>query len=128
MAEVNLYEKWYYTAQELVDTLPEDMKLNPNNLQMKRERQILGGMIYALSVTVWGRSRKTVRYPKTWIDALKLRWFPKWALTKWPPVIVKVRYDEVIPMLSTKQNKSSIIQIRSEVTPDMDFLMPEERE
>lgn len=35
---------------------------------------------------IWGESGKTqlIRYPATWWDAVKERWFPRWLLTRYP--------------------------------------------
>src|SRR5690242_19260424 len=35
---------------------------------------------------VWGESgeTRTIRYPATWWDALKQRWFPRWLLARYP--------------------------------------------
>ena len=40
---------------------------------------------------VWGKEKtKQFEYPTTWLDAFKLRWFPEWALERWPPSITLV--------------------------------------
>lgn len=43
---------------------------------------------------VWAedKGRQEIRYPKDWIEAFKARWFPKWALKRWP---VKMQVDVV---------------------------------
>ena len=35
---------------------------------------------------IWGESGKTqtIRYPATWWDAVKERWFPQWLLARYP--------------------------------------------
>ncbi len=112
-----LTTKWYYSAARTINTHPDNLKAE--------QSQAWDGLIQALAIMVWGKNRKTVRYPKTWIDALKLRWFPKWALKKWPPIIVKVKWDEILPLLSTK-NESSIVFVKSENRPDYDFVDDDE--
>jgi len=36
------------------------------------------------------------KWPKTWIDAFKDRWFPKWALRKWPVQFGRIDVDQRI--------------------------------
>lgn len=36
--------------------------------------------------------KEAARFPKTWWDAFKLRWFPKWALKRWPAEWEVVRF------------------------------------
>lgn len=35
-------------------------------------------------------------FPKTWIDAIKNRWFPRWALKKWPIQWEHIKVDQRI--------------------------------
>lgn len=39
-----------------------------------------------ISGYVWGERGKseTIRYPKTWREAIKERWFPRWLLRRYP--------------------------------------------
>jgi hypothetical protein len=40
---------------------------------------------------VYGRrSSQVVEYPATWLDAFKLRFFPAWALKRWPAELTRV--------------------------------------
>lgn len=43
--------------------------------------------------------REVVEYPADWWQAFRLRWFPQWALVRWPPRLkrVEVRADAVYP-------------------------------
>ena len=55
-----------------------------------------------LTYHVYGRRKiETVEYPATWWDALKLRWFPRWALRRWPAQYAKVeiRAEALFPEL-----------------------------
>lgn len=40
------------------------------------------------------RIPNSLRYPATWWDALKLRWFPAWALGRWPAQYAQ--YDAMV--------------------------------
>lgn len=45
-------------------------------------------MIARLTYEVYGRrAERTVSWPETWWDAVKQRWFPAWALKRWPVVM-----------------------------------------
>ena len=45
-------------------------------------------MIIKLRGYLWGEDlpEKTISYPADWWQALKARWFPPWALKRWPVV------------------------------------------
>jgi hypothetical protein len=36
---------------------------------------------------------QVVEYPATWWDAFKLRWFPRWALKRWPALMGSTRVE-----------------------------------
>ena len=36
------------------------------------------------------------KWPKTWWDAFKERWFPKWILSRWPVEYDRIYVDQVI--------------------------------
>jgi hypothetical protein len=44
---------------------------------------------------IWGESGKTqtIRYPATWWDAFKERWFPQWLLTRYPAAYREHKID-----------------------------------
>lgn len=50
-------------------------------------------MTVKLHAYVWSQpaGEKRVAFPSDWWEALKQRWFPRWALTRWP-----VRMREVV--------------------------------
>lgn len=45
-------------------------------------------MVASLTAAVWGRriDQKIIKYPANWVEAVKDRWFPKWAKDRWPVV------------------------------------------
>ena len=49
-------------------------------------RYDLEAMVVRLRKYVWSErlADETVRWPATWWDAFKDRWFPRWALRRWP--------------------------------------------
>jgi hypothetical protein len=49
-------------------------------------------LVLTLQAYIWCRDKKTEshEYPKTWWDAFKLRWFPAWALKRWPAQMTRV--------------------------------------
>jgi len=57
-----------------------------NDLNVDVFTDLLGDMVITLHAHVFSRrvADTTVRYPATWWDALKARWFPAWVLRRWP--------------------------------------------
>jgi hypothetical protein len=51
--------------------------------------------VASLRAFFWTRpiGRHEVRYPTTWWDAFKDRWFPKWALARWPVAWTVDRFE-----------------------------------
>jgi hypothetical protein len=37
---------------------------------------------------------KTISYPETWWDAFKERWFPRWAMARWPVTLTKIEIEK----------------------------------
>lgn len=66
-------------------------ELGPIKLRMIEE-EIGRRFVVQLQQAVASRKYdvKTVRFPADWRQAFKERWFPKWALKRWP-----VKYQEV---------------------------------
>ena len=51
-------------------------------------------MVYQLSMMVaaW-REQRILRVPANWWEHFKQRWFPKWALKRWP--VLTIAYDAI---------------------------------
>lgn len=47
---------------------------------------ILEGLVLTVERRVWARQidEQEIKYPATWWDAFKERWYPAWALLRWP--------------------------------------------
>jgi len=67
-----------YTAMAKYDVQHGNMRLMVENAADR--------MGFTISTTIYGEKVESrhVTYPTTWLDAFKLRWFPKWALERWP--------------------------------------------
>lgn len=48
--------------------------------------QFMDALVFRLTQTIWGRKvgERLVRWPADWWQAVKERWFPGWALRRWP--------------------------------------------
>ncbi len=46
----------------------------------------LDGLMVQFRKDIWSGklADESVRWPTTWWDAVKARWFPRWALRRWP--------------------------------------------
>lgn len=66
------------------------------------EDQIHGQMVHRLCLDVFGRPSKQivtfepVSYPATWWQAFKQRFFPRWALRRWPIQFTTVKRPDVV--------------------------------
>ena len=80
----------------------------PDTLELELQGPVFGyaadEMCFRLMAMVYGIDEPTVRheYPTTWWDAVKLRFFPEWALKRWPPglTVVVVERGVIYPQLS----------------------------
>ena len=70
-------------------------------------------MIVKLSATILGETLQKieVRYPADWRQAFKARWFPRWALRRWPIeyVIRTMEVQAVYPSLRHPDCKPYLI-------------------
>ena len=75
-------------SEEMIDTLA-----NPVDVDWAFEDWFTEDVTLRLKATVAGEHIETpaARYPKDWKEAVKERFFPRWALTRWP-----VRYTEKV--------------------------------
>jgi hypothetical protein len=58
-------------------------------------------IIVSVGGFIWGNEigKETIEYPSDWWQAFKKRWFPEWALKKWPVsyVVHQIKYYETYP-------------------------------
>lgn len=56
-------------------------------------------VVIELTGTIWGQKlkRHEVKYPRDWWQAVKARWFPRWARRRWP-VIYEVKGFEAVAL------------------------------
>lgn len=73
------------------------------------EDYVTGHLIYRLEAYVYGKEHIEgyVTYPKTWVDAVKQRFFPKWLLRKFPANLESspVRIIKMCPHINQKSDK-----------------------
>ena len=89
------------------------------NMQL---RAILPAHMHNLVISLSGMllgekvDTRTFSYPETWIDALKQRWFPAWALKRWPPVILThtVTTQAVYPNFKPKLDNQPYVYVLQE--------------
>lgn len=87
---VTLTKEHFGTHQHISRELLDDcgmVKFEQNN------NWILDGMLFTLHAYMWGEGLQTKVFitPRTWWDRTKERWFPKWALKRWP-----VEYEKTV--------------------------------
>ena len=93
-----LLEKIHIQACEWVDDSVIQM-LNPAQIEMHMELTARKLVVH-LDTYMMGLKEKTIsiheHWPKTWWDATKVRWFPKWALRRWPAQYNSIDIDQDI--------------------------------
>lgn len=70
-----------------------DYRLSRSDVEF-RDVSVVAGKLgeqfaFQLQWDVWSRKygRHEIRWPKTWWDAFKARWFTPWMLQRWPPAV-----------------------------------------
>lgn len=60
--------------------------LDPECIRPEVLTHYTGHLVLRLSASVWGEDlpAKIITYPADWWQAFKQRWFPGWALKRWP--------------------------------------------
>jgi hypothetical protein len=57
-------------------------------------------IVFAFNAFIAGEKLRTITYPTTWWDAVKERWFPEWALKKWPVNRTCFQIDALYPEMA----------------------------
>lgn len=76
----------------------------------------LDALLVRLRKDVWSErlGDETVRWPTTWWDAVKARWFPWWALRRWPAKYSHADFTVYrgYPDLVMPEHRSALFAIR----------------
>ncbi len=73
---------------------------------------VSGEIVYRVEGHVYGEQRsQVVEYPRGWWQAFKLRWFPKFLLTRFPVINtkIKVEFDTVFPDFDPPEQLGQIV-------------------
>jgi hypothetical protein len=87
-----------YVAKEMINNfaIPPEVEVTNqfewmlDNIVIRIRQDILGKQL----------DRVEIRYPEDWWQAIKARWFPKWALNRWP-VIETIKVVDVKALYPT---------------------------
>ncbi len=57
------------------------------------------------------KAEQVVEYPATWWDAFKLRWFPRWAIKRWPAANARVvvKAQALFPELGGIERRARLV-------------------
>lgn len=69
-------------------------------------------LVYQLRAYLYGKKESTEhRFPATWWDAVKIRFFPAWLLRRYPPIFIVIRADatELYPDIARVPGHRSIM-------------------
>ena len=100
-----------YISEELLDA------------GVEMEQTYIGHITALIHGYVWGESvgePKIIRYPRDWWQAVKMRWFPRWALRRWPAIETvhhidaKVFYPNFRVSLPKEKNWMSVQVLQNE--------------
>ena len=88
-------ERFEYRSVHAID--PRIMAQTTSSLVMDyaRDRQLLQMVHYC-----YGKRGATISVPRDWWEALKERWFPAWALLRWPVVSRVYEARALLPFLN----------------------------
>ena len=93
-----------------VAILLRDSELQHANARLRYD-PVYQGLIFELTRYIFRDEIKTIeeKYPKTWWDAFKDRWFYKWMKKYWPPqfTIVKLTAEVFYPYIPVPEQKHS---------------------
>ena len=67
-----------------------------------------GAMLLRLTQDVLIQRELLAEYPSTWWDAVKLRFFPVWALKRWPVVFNRIDGEILYPMIAIPHYKKGV--------------------
>ena len=76
-------------------------------------------MILRIKGFVWGEELepRTIKYPRDWWQAFKQRWFPEWALKRWPVmnttlhISAAILYPGIVPSINGRNWHVQIAEI-----------------
>jgi hypothetical protein len=103
----------HYVVQHAISTklLDPNKPLGEVELRTVVEPTI-DAMVFQLSTWLYGQVIKdeTVSWPLNWREAFKERWFPDWALRKWPVLYAyhHFKLTEVYPTIRLPKGQASV--------------------
>src|SRR3990167_6914606 len=68
----------------------------------------VGAMLVRMVQDVLVQRELLAEYPSTWWDAVKQRWFPKWALNRWPVVMNRIDGEILYPMIEIPKYRKEV--------------------
>jgi len=74
----------------------------------------LDAMVAQMRWFYFGKHLETIKYPETWWDAFKARWYPKFLKKRYPPKYVEAKRYNVCPHISEEwsNDRGRIMHIR----------------
>jgi hypothetical protein len=73
---------------------------NDPRITVDHVAEYAGAMLMQMIQDVLIQRELLAEYPSTWWDAFKLRWFPKWALKRWPVVMNRIDGEILYPKIA----------------------------
>jgi len=78
------------------------------------EWHLIDKVVYSFRAAMWGQQKRVeIRHPRDWWQAFKARWFPSWALRRWPAqyTVHVITAQELFPKLVGGGELQSILRL-----------------
>ena len=81
---------------------------NDPRLSVDHAVEYAGALLLTLMQDVLIQRELLAEYPSTWWDAFKLRFFPAWALRRWPAVMNRIDGEILYPMIAIPHYRKGV--------------------
>ena len=108
-----------YQAAQLVDW----PFANDPRLSVEEVVEYAGALLFRMIQDVLIQRELLAEYPSTWWDAVKLRFFPAWALKRWPVVFNRIDGEILYPMIAIPHYKKGVTLKVAHYTAHLDGIV-----
>lgn len=84
-----------------------------NSIEVDKYTEMISGeLVYLINGYIYGEQRsQVIEYPRGWWQAFKLRWFPRFLLSRFPVINtkIKVEFDVVFPDFDPPEQLGQVV-------------------
>ena len=88
--EIDVKRATLYLTQYCAAKMVDWSFANPVRVSVDSMIEYQGAHLLQMIKDVLVQRELLAEYPATWWDAVKLRWFPQWALNRWPAAMNRI--------------------------------------